>query len=286
MDIWESADPKGKVREGWLGRYFADLAPQTGRVFAGLTVGDRVPGEMYTPAVAIPAVSSVQTYRLQGGSGTSRTDKALLQAVLGLYAAAPRATPFGALLGSTLEAAHQSSLALQQAHAAYVPAATYPQTPFAQGLRLLAEAIVQDLGVRVGHVSLGGFDTHADQRAGHVRLLQTVAQGLAAFSQDLKAHGKDGEVLIMTWSEFGRRVKANASQGTDHGAAAPLFLLGAAVKGGLYGERPNLGKLDFGNLRYTTDFRSVYKTVLDRWLQAPADVVLGERGLPGLPFLG
>ena len=89
----------------------------------------------------------------------------------------------------------------------------------------------------------------------------------------------------MTWSEFGRRVKANGSAGTDHGAAAPLFVLGTPVKGGLYGEHPDLGKLDFGNLRYTTDFRSIYKTVLDQWLEAPADIVLGETGLEPIPFL-
>ena len=285
MDIWQGADPTGKTLEGWLGRYFAEVPPLPGHWFDGLGVGKRFPPSLYTPEVAIPAVSNVATYQLRGDRRDPEAGEALVQALLGLYAAAPRARPFGALLGNTMEAAYQSSLALKEAHESYVPAVQYPQTPFAQGLRLLAEAIVQGLGVRVGHIAQGGFDTHADEKEEHAQLLRTVSQGLAAFYRDLQAHGKDQDVLIMTWSEFGRRVKANGSAGTDHGAAAPLFVLGAPVKGGLYGEHPDLGKLDFGNLRYTTDFRSVYKTVLDQWLQAPADIVLGETGLEPIPFL-
>jgi uncharacterized protein (DUF1501 family) len=236
--------------------------------------------------VAIPAVQSVQTYQLQGNPRASQelTD-ARVQALLALYAAAPRATPYGALLDNTMETAYNSSLALQGANAAYTPAVVYPESRFAQGLRLVAEAIVQDLGLRVGHVSLGGFDTHADEVLDHPALLQTLSQGLAAFYQDLQAHGKDRDVLIMTWSEFGRRVGGNGSQGTDHGAASSLFLLGTPVRGGRYGQSPDLGRLDFGNLRYTTDFRAVYKTVLEEWLQAPAEAVLGTRELETLSFL-
>ena len=139
--------------------------------------------------------------------------------------------------------------------------------------------------MRVGHVRQGGFDTHADQPERHTRLWQIVSEGLAAFYADLQAHGRERDVLIMTWSEFGRRVAGNASGGTDHGAAAPLFVMGDPVQGGLYGEHPDLGALDFGNLRYTVDFRSVYATALERWLGAPAELVLGTRGLETIPFL-
>ena len=288
-DIWQSGDPTGRVQnvsDGWLGRYFAELPPLAGSWFDGMGVGQKIPPALYTPKVAIPAVQSVQTYQLQGNPRASQelTD-ARVQALLALYAAAPRATPYGALLDNTLEAAYNSSLALQGAHAAYAPAVVYPESRFAQGLRLVAEAIVQDLGLRVGHVSLGGFDTHADEVLDHPTLLQTLSQGLAAFYQDLQVHGKDRDVLIMTWSEFGRRVGVNGSQGTDHGAASSLFLLGTPVRGGRYGQSPDLERLDFGNLRYTTDFRAVYKTVLEEWLQAPAEAVLGTRELETLPFL-
>src|SRR5579885_311215 len=146
----------------------------------------------------------------------------------------------------------------------------------AEGLKILAEAIVQGLGLRVGYVTLGGFDTHANQQTTHAALMQTLAEGLSAFYNDLHAHGKADNVVVMTWSEFGRRVEENGSLGTDHGTAAPMFVLGKPINKGIYGEPPSLSNLDSnGNLKYTVDFRSVYATVLDRWLGASSKDVLG-----------
>jgi uncharacterized protein (DUF1501 family) len=123
---------------------------------------------------------------------------------------------------------------------------------------------------------LGGFDTHANQQATHAQLLKMLADGLSAFYDDLVQHGKADNVVVMTWSEFGRRVEENGSQGTDHGTAAPMFVLGNAVSHGIFGEPPSLSSLDnAGNLKYTTDFRSIYATVLDRWLGASSKDVLG-----------
>lgn len=167
--------------------------------------------------------------------------------------------------------------ALDSAVASYVPGVQYPNTSLANGLKVLAEVIVQGLGLRVGYVTLGGFDTHGDQKETQATLLQHFAEGIAAFYADLQSHNAADNVVVMTWSEFGRRVEENASQGTDHGTAAPLFVLGNAVQGGVYGEPPDLTSLDaFGNLLHTTDFRSVYATVLDRWLGAPSTAVLGD----------
>ena len=135
---------------------------------------------------------------------------------------------------------------------------------------------MQGLGLRVGYLTLGGFDTHANQQATHDALMLTLANGLSAFYNDLAAHGKADNVVVMTWSEFGRRVDENGSQGTDHGTAAPLFVLGNPVSKGIYGEPPSLSNLDQnGNLKYTLDFRSVYATVLDRWMGASSKDVLG-----------
>jgi len=142
---------------------------------------------------------------------------------------------------------------------------------------VLAEAIVQGLGLRIGYVTLGGFDTHVGQVQRHDTLMITLAEGLSAFYQDLTQHGKADNVVIMTWSEFGWRVEENGSLGTDHGTAAPLFVLGNAVNKGIYGEPPALNNLDnTGNLKYTVDFRSVYATVLDRWVGASSKDVLGD----------
>src|SRR3954447_16261823 len=125
--------------------------------------------------------------------------------------------------------------------------------------------------------SVPGFDTHTNQPTRLEALLTETSDALSAFWADIVGHGHADDVLVMTWSEFGRRVKENAQNGTDHGSAVPLFVLGGAVKGGFYGAPPNLTNLDDGNLRFTTDFRSVYATVLERWLKAPSDGVLGGR---------
>ena len=156
-----------------------------------------------------------------------------------------------------------------------MPRATSIISPIASSLKLVAETIVSGLGVRVAHVTLGGFDNHSREKPVHDKLLLDLDQALAAFMQDLQGHGLGDRVLVMTWSEFGRRVKENGSAGTDHGTAAPMFLLGAPVKGGLYGQQPSLTDLDNGNLKFGTDFRSVYASVLQGYLKAPASDLLG-----------
>ena len=275
MDIWQSADLNRNYKDGWLGRYFDSLQQTQSHPFQGMAVGRKLPPSLRSSKVPIPIVESVDQYRLNSSSHVPEYAEARAEAVLKLFAASPRGAPYSVLLDNTVEAAYQSSLALQGAHAAYTPGAIYPETKLGKALKLVAEAIIGDLGVKVGHVSIGGFDTHADQPEEHADLLRSLSEAMAAFYQDLKAHGKDKDVTIMTWSEFGRRVTSNASDGTDHGTAGPMFLLGTPVKGGLYGERPDLRDLGNNNLRFTTDFRSVYATVFEQILGVPAEAMLG-----------
>jgi uncharacterized protein (DUF1501 family) len=198
-----------------------------------------------------------------------------------LYEQYPASSPYGVLLETTVESAVSSSKQIKEAAKKYTPAVAYPDTNFAQGLMLLSEAIVGDLGMRVGHISLGGFDTHSNQIDDHSRLMVELDQGLSTFHQDLAAHGKADDVLVLTWSEFGRRVAENANGqavGTDHGSASILFALGNGVQRGLYGDQPSLTQLvDNGNLSFTTDFRSVYATVIENWLGVPAVSLLGKQ---------
>ena len=184
--------------------------------------------------------------------------------------------PYAALLETTAADAVASSASLTDAVAQHTPAVAYPQTSIASGLQLVSQVIASGAKLRVAHVTLGGFDTHSTQLNEHETLLGELGDALAAFYADLASYGKDKDVLTMTWSEFGRRAEENASEGTDHGTAAPMFLLGGSVNGGMYGEPVSLTDLDGGNLKFTTDFRSVYATVLDRWVGAPADDILGE----------
>ncbi len=285
MDIWRTADPEGKGPYGWLGPYLDAARDDTQSPFLGLAVGRRLPLELMSPTVAVPVVESVSSYRVLTTRLAPEAAALRTHALASLYRQAPRTMPHTGLLDSTLAAARASSDDLREAEEAYTPAVEYPSSRLADGLKILAEAIDGGLGVRVGHVSLGGFDTHAGQQRAHERLLETLSQALRAFFLDLKAHGRDRDVLVMTWTEFGRRARANASGGTDHGSATPMFLLGTPVRGGLYGQRPSLSNLDDGNLRFTTDFRSVYTTVLEDWLGIPADAVFGRQRFERLPFL-
>lgn len=185
-----------------------------------------------------------------------------------------------------METAVASSRDLQAAAKSYTPAVEYPATSFGSGLTILAEAIVGDLGMRVGHITLGGFDTHSRQVAEHAELMTTLDQGLTAFYRDLAAHGRADDVLVLTWSEFGRRVQENANGGSDHGSSSVMFALGNGVKRGLYGDQPSITQLiDNGNLSMTTDFRQVYATVIERWLGTPAAPLLNGKNWDQLEFL-
>ncbi|MBI2761715.1 MAG: DUF1501 domain-containing protein [Chloroflexi bacterium] len=284
MHIWQTASPDGSQSGGWAGKYLDELERAEHDPFHGFNAGTSLAPEMTSGGTSVPAVGDVADYQLltegadPGGGPVRKT------ALLKLYEAYPKAAPYAALLETTVNDAVTSAAALQQAVAAYKPAVEYPRTPFGSGLQLLAEVIASQNGLRVGHVTLGGFDTHSRQLQSHERLMETLAGGLSVFMQDLEAHGKADDVLVMTWSEFGRRVPENGSQGTDHGTAAPLFVFGKGVRGGLYGAPPSLTNLDNGNPRYTTDFRAVYATVIEKWLATSAAPLLGT-SFPLLGFL-
>jgi uncharacterized protein (DUF1501 family) len=281
MDIWQTLDLSGQGAQGWLGKYVAGLVDKDGHPFQSLAVGTTLPTALKALNADVPVVSSPQSYRLLPDAATKQSGDvsaadARVQTLLKLYNTYPQSAPYAALLDATAQGAVQGAKTLASAVSQYKPGTQYPNTNFAKGLQVLAEVIVQQLGLRVGYVTIGGFDTHGEQATTHSKLLQELAEGVAAFYADLSAHHAADNVVVMTWSEFGRRVEENASQGTDHGTAAPLFVLGNAVQGGIYGEPPDLNRLDkYGNLNFTTDFRSVYATVLDRWLGAPASAVLG-----------
>jgi uncharacterized protein (DUF1501 family) len=276
MDIWQTLDLSGNGSDGWLGKLVAGLVDQQGHPFKSLDIGVQTAQALQSITTQVPTVSSVKAYAIAPDPADGDGGNARLQALMNLYNSYPKTAPYAALLDTTALSAQDGSRQLRQADTTYHPAVTYPTGPFAAGLKILAEAIVQDLGLRVGYVTLGGFDTHAGQSATHDALMTTLANGLSAFYNDLAGHSKADKVVIMTWSEFGRRVEENGSLGTDHGTSAPMFVLGTPINKGIFGEPPSLSSLDQnGNLKYTVDFRSVYATVLDRWMGASSKDVLG-----------
>ncbi len=275
-EIWETAAPTKFVSTGWLGRYLdtqtsADKKQKT--PFEAVALGDVIPSALIAQHVDVPAIGTLNTFAYNTGRDTaSKTSAGQL-----FDGARPGQSPYLSMLQDTSRLAFHGGDALRSQIAGYTPAVKYPGDNFSKQLQLAAQLIGSRTGTRIIFVSLGSFDTHVGQRNQQDRLLGYMGSGLLAFYRDLSAHGHANRVLTMTFSEFGRRVAQNAGNGTDHGTAMPLFLIGGKVKGGIYGEHPSLTDLDHGDLKFSTDFRSVYATVLDRWLgRAPDGILFGN----------
>ena len=283
MDIWQSAMPDDQVVTGWLGRWLdvtgADplraisVGGSLPRIFGGeKAAGAAVPvGELTLPGS--PAVRSAFAAMSQPSAGASplaarvaqsgRDLLAVDDALAQLLAGPPEN---GDVAGSTsLEGTGGANSLLPQ-------------------LQLVAKLVKAGAPTRVYGVSLGGFDTHANEKETHARLLADVDEAVGAFFTSLEGSPAGSRVVLVAYSEFGRRVAANGSNGTDHGTAAPMFVAGAPVKGGFYGDDPSLTDLDSGDLKFTTDFRSVYATLLEELIGVEAKASLGKPFVP-VPFL-
>jgi uncharacterized protein (DUF1501 family) len=278
MDIWQSAQPeREQPASGWVGRYF-DSACAGCDPHVGVNIGDALPLAMQGERVTPVAFARPEAYRYRG------PDHERYQALNRLTAPAGDAkkpasssSPLDFLHRTAMDAQVSSDDILRVTQNHQPAGVNYPRGELGEGLRLVAAMIRGGLSTRVYYVHLGGFDTHANQRGRHEQLMSRFAESVGAFWKDLKAQKNDERVLMMTFSEFGRRVAQNASGGTDHGAAAPAFLFGPRVKGGLHGEHPSLTELDNGDLKYRTDFRSLYATILQQWLDTPSKPILGQQ---------
>lgn len=274
-EIWQTAAPEKYMDTGWAGRYLdAAGKGQPSNLFAGIAVGPVLPKVMVAERTDVPTIADPRGFKFNGTRDEQVQADRILNGAGANYAFQ---SPYLQLVQDVENHAHAASLELPHLVSGYKPALEYPKTPFGAGLNLIAGIVAADVGTKVFYISLGSFDTHVGQRNQQDRLLEQFASGIAAFYQDLAAHHADGRVLTMTFSEFGRRVQENANRGTDHGTAAPMFLIGGGVKGGIIGDHPSLTDLDYGNLKWHTDFRSVYATVLERWLGVGSAPILGSQ---------
>ncbi len=277
MDVWQTGNPAVDVRErtGWLARYFDKDGHFGGNPLSGITLGSALPLAMFSDSVPASVIGGGQDFGFQSQAPDKQQQMETLRA---LYAQGTVAGSHAEFVRNVGSEAYSSSLEMKRAFKDYdvkaTHAAPYPQNGLANGLQTISKLITGGVGTRVYYLGMGGFDTHANQPRSHANLLGELADGLAAFYADLAAQGRANDVITMTFSEFGRRVKENGSSGTDHGAASVMFLAGGSIKGGVYGEYPSLTDLDDGDLRMHTDFRSVYATLLDKWLQTPSAPVL------------
>lgn len=277
MDIWHSARPDVFERSGWLGRYLEACQCSQEGVMPALSVGDQLNNAFWTQTTLIPALSNVGAYTFQTDA-RYRSDRANQLATLqNIYSQAGAFPQFESLIRQGTLAALSGADELQKVAEAYKTPIQYPaNNGLASQLKMVAQVMSGNLGARVYSVTQGGFDTHANEKDPHANLMKQYSEAVDAFVQDLANIGKQDDVLMLTFSEFGRRPKQNGSGGTDHGTAAPMFLLGNGVQGGVYGTQPSLSDLDRqGDLKFKADFRSVYAGVLKDHLGADATQVLG-----------
>ncbi|QJW99224.1 DUF1501 domain-containing protein [Frigoriglobus tundricola] len=279
MDIWHSADPKRVTTTGWLGRATGVMDNRAGGVPI-LHVGS---GKAPLAATGGPGSGPVSlgdknTFRLEfGGGDTDREDarRKLLEDV-----SAPAKGAAGDDLLSFVQRRQVQTLTAVETLRELLDA---PNTGRALGaglapkFQLIADLIAKGFGTRMFYVTLDGFDTHANQGPAHQQLLSELANGIGEFFRALKLTGDADRVRLMTFSEFGRRVTENGSRGTDHGAASCVLVAGPSVKGGVVGTHPSLADLDADDLRFHTDFRRVYATLLDSWLNCDSTAVLGTK---------
>lgn len=298
-EIWQTASDADRYEaRGWLGRYFDNYCSGCDPTI-GVAIGGEMPQAFAAKMPTGVTFSRPEQFRYrtsEPGSGRMSAEEFFFRQLNESNGSEEAAlapadgASVGAIAGktksdmSTLDFLQRTALDAQlssdkilEISRKYKSTVTYPPGPLAASLNVIARMIAGGLGTRVYYASQGGFDTHAGQANAHERLMGDFNDAVSAFVADLKQQGNFERVLLMTFSEFGRRVAENANGGTDHGAAAPMFVLGGKVKPGLFGKYPSLTDLDRGDLKFNTDFRSVYGTVLDQWLKAPSQVVLGRK---------
>ncbi len=275
MDIWHTCQRKTERRvDGWLGRYLDSARSQLGGDVAAMHLGsEKQPFALAARHVRVPSVRSLEGFRLQVDG-----DEELAQLIEQLTGGGrPSENDLLDFVQTNAVSALSASRRVAEASRDYRADLTYPDTELGRNLRSVAQLVDAGLSTRVYYVSLDGFDTHSRQVDAHAGLLRQFSEAVTAFIGDVTAHGHGDRVLLMAFSEFGRRVEENASEGTDHGTAAPMFLAGSRVKAGLIGAHPSLADLEDGDLKYHTDFRQVYASVLEKWLGWESESVLGGR---------
>jgi uncharacterized protein (DUF1501 family) len=290
LDIWGTATPSAPTGEGWLGRYLETVPADP---LAGWSATQELPRALSSREVNVPAIPSAAAYAFNSPNGGA---EALVERASATRMAShlPAQRPNLAFVNASAQAAF-ATLDRVGSVISYTGTVAYPNNGFALALRTVAGAIVRNVGTRVFWVQTGGYDTHAQQGAagagGYGNLMGTFGDGVAAFYNDLRNQGALNDTLILQFSEFGRRITENGSNGTDHGAAGLMMVIGGAVRGGLYGtaakltptaDNPGLEN-NAGDVRHETDFRSVYAKVIDLWLGADSAGILGGDFRGGAP---
>jgi uncharacterized protein (DUF1501 family) len=278
MDIWHSCQrTDGPRHDGWVGRYLEAANLQTSRDPSALHLGaEKQPFALMSRDLRMPSIKSLDQFRLRSGD-TPNFREAVQELA---NESRPAKNDLLGFVQSSTSSAIAASQRMESAGVKYKPSEAYPASGLGKKLETVAKLIASGLQTKIYYVRIDGFDTHANQPDAHAALLREVSEGVSTLVRDVDAHGDGDRVLVMCFSEFGRRVAENASDGTDHGTAGPVFVVGNKVKAGLIGNHPKLTDLDKGDLKYNTDFRQVYAAVLEDWLACSSESVLGGKFRP------
>jgi len=278
MDIWHTAEPEKVITEGWLGKAIRDLDPQHENVLTAVNFGRGLPRALAAPGVSVASVGNLETYGVLTGIKEEDQRTQALDVFAKTYSPLIGTGAVNDYLSQTGLDALKGADILTSAPQMYESTVEYGRDQFAQWIKNIAQVHLAGFGTRVLYTSLnpGTFDTHANQTTGFPKLWGEVTNAISAFYQDLKEHDASQEVVMLAFTEFGRRVQENGS-GTDHGSGGVAFVIGDAVKGGLYGEYPSLepSKLDEGDLQWNNDFRCTYATLLEQWMGLDSKAILG-----------
>ena len=275
MDIWHTCEPDTLGTEGWLGLAARDLDPQKENIVTTVSFGPSLFRALVTPGVPVACVDELETYGLLTDIQSQDQRAKILNRFVRMYSPAIGTDTVMDYLGQTGLEAMDGADILKQALPIYSSSVEYPDTSIAQKLKGIAQIHLANLGTRIFYCDHGGFDTHSNQLISHAFLWKDVSTAIDNFFADLREHDASDNVVMLLFSEFGRRVKDNGS-GTDHGAAGPAFVIGDPVKGGQYGEYPSmqLEDLQQGDLVPSLDFRGLYSTVLEDWLGLDAKPIV------------
>lgn len=273
MDIWHSASDSNVILQtGWLGRYLDAKCAGSARPTKALEVDDTLSLALKGEQVKGLAVTDPRRLFASSGDAWLKNRMSAHQSM-----AQHEEAPVDYLYKTMAQTLSSAEYIYRQSRQ-HPTSANYPDTELARGLKTIASLIYSEIDTKVYYISLGSFDTHVNQDTQQRRLFNELNGAVKAFTDDLKANGRFNDLLLFTFSEFGRRVKQNASNGTDHGKANNMFLIsGALKKQGLLNPLPDLSRLDDGDLPHTLDFREVYATVLERWLETGAESILGKK---------
>jgi uncharacterized protein (DUF1501 family) len=285
-DIWSTASMSAPQGPGWLGRYL-DTLPSPVDPLVGWNTNRELPRTMIARTVSVPSIPSPSAYAFSSPNTGAEAGYARTSATR-ISSHVPVDRPHLAFVNGSAQGAF-ATMDRVATVATYTPTATYPNTGLGNALRAVAGAIVRGIGTKVFWVQTGGYDTHASQGSGsqttgaYYNLMATINDAILAFYVDMQNQGLLGQTTLLEFSEFGRRVAENGTQGTDHGEGGVMFAIGGAVRGGVYGTAPNLNPFQGnptlssggGDVRWEIDFRRVYAEILDRWLGASSVAVLG-----------